>query len=211
MVAGMATKIHLVPLAEMTPGMAGAIRNQVIDAVVAQASRELSLPPDKLVVRDVLPKTDLGMYEVLTTALATDDWIYVQTTLTANVFTNMTANPATMGDQRFVAIYGVRDKRPAGESSSGAGTAGVAEDLMNINSVALVKIIVGGSDKVIWDIGCTAAYYQNPVALSPTAVIIPQNAAYAIQYKFTYILTQIVSHLQLIGVVVEPRGKVLSP
>jgi len=45
----------LIPLQEMAPGQASAIRNSVMDAVVAKASRELALPENKLVIRDIRP------------------------------------------------------------------------------------------------------------------------------------------------------------
>jgi len=212
MVAGILqpTKIQLIPLNEMTPGMAGAIRNQVIEAVVAQASRELALPYDKLIVRDVRPLSDLAMYAVGTTALTTDNWIFHATTTTANAWTNACANPATMADNRFVALYGVRNGMPT-EGSAGGGTAGVAGDVMVFSPICQVKINVGGSDKIIWDIISTQSDRNTHVALSPSAVIIPQNATYNIQYKLTYVTADIICHLQLVGVVVEPRGLVLSP
>ena len=205
-----ATKMQLIPLSEMTPGMAGAIRNQVIESVVAQASRELSLPYDKLLVRDVRSLSDLQMYEVLTTALAQDDWIYVATTTVANAWTAVTANPATMADNRYVAIYGVRNGLPYSGSVAG-GTAGVAGDVSPYSDINLVRINVGGSDKVIWDVTCTQLDRNGHVALCPSAVIIPQNSTYTIFYKRSHILADVISHLQLVGVVVEPRGVVLSP
>lgn len=205
-----ATKIHLIPLSEMSPGAAGAIRNQVIDSVVAQASRELALSPEKLVVRDVRPLSDLAMYEVLTTALAQDDWIYCPTTTVANAWTAVTANPATMADNRYVAIWGVRNGLPYSGSVAG-GTAGVAGDVSPYTDINLIRINVGGSDKVIWDITCTQLDRNGHVAFSPSAVIIPQNATYTIFYKRAHILADVISHVQLIGVCVEPRGLVLTP
>ena len=119
-----------------------------------------------------------------------------------------------MGDNRYVALFGVRDLR-----YSAAGTEDVS-DVSNLPKTksalgpvaSLIRITVGGSEKVIWDVSCMQAYADAQVAFSSSAVIIPQNASYKIEFgKFMTTTAEALYHIQLIGVVVEPRGKVISP
>ncbi len=207
-----ASIVNLLPLAELTPGQVGAIRNSVIDSLVKQASQELRLSPDSLIVRDVLPVTDLAWYTTPGTAATVQDWVYNATTTSA-AFVSVTGT-AAMADQRYVALYGVRDLRvglmatgPGGASATAAVTLGEVAA-----AVSLVKINVGGSDKVIWDIKNMEAYPRWASAFAPTAVVIPQNASYNISlYKMDSAAGQKPIFLQMIGVTVEPRGKVISP
>ena len=216
---------QLIPIKEMTPGAIGAIRNAVIEALVAQASRELSLPQDRLIVRDVRPFNDLQMYSGGTTASTTDTWAFDTTTSVAAAFTSVTGSKA-MGDQRYVALFGVRDLRYAqglhttamGTNPSAVyGAAGVAMAAVWPQNVNQIKINVGGADKVIWDITAMYAYPQDVVAFSPSAVIIPQNASFQIYYQLRGHIVNTTPapgqsvRLQLVGIVVEPRGKVISP
>lgn len=215
---------HLIPLAEMTPGQVGAIRNSVISQLVRQVSAELNMDPSKLVVRDVRPFRDLTMYAAGTTAATIDEWHYDATTTTADAFTTVTGSQ-TMGDQRWVALFGVRDlRRGVGVHTTAMGGAGGMESTSFVGDatafgavanvmgqvVSLVKVNVGGSDKVIWDLSGMEAY-DVPVGFSPSAVIIPQNAAFNLYYYFKSTVAGIRAYLQLIGIVVEPRGKVVSP
>jgi len=172
-------QIHLIPLAELSPGQAASIRNEVIDAVVKIASTELKLPADKLVVRDIRPKTDLGY--------ANEDYKEV-TGSTTGVFETMCSG--TMADQRWVAIYGVRDDSPS-------------------PSVTQLKFTIGGSDRVIWDIQGLYGVNETKVGLSPSPVIIPQNIPFTIQRYV--IAAQLGAHIILKGVTVEPVGKTLTP
>ena len=212
---------HLIPIHELTPGSVGAIRNQIIGALVRQVSQELSLPEDKLVVRDPRPFADLQMYSAATTDLTVDKWSYDPTTITANAFTTVTGTK-TMADQRYVALFGVRDLRMGigthttdmGTDFDSTGTDAVAM-LGPIppagGMVTFIKINVGGADRVIWDLTSVESYPSNLTGFSPTAVIIPQNASFNIGYYFKTNLADLRATLQLIGVVVEPRGKVISP
>lgn len=211
---------HLVPLAEMTPGQVGAIRNQVISQLVKQVSMELNVPIGDLVVRDVRPFSDLAMYAGGTTAATVDEWLYDATTTTAAAFTSVSGNQ-TMGDQRYVALFGVRDlrwrigvhttKMEVLDSTEATGAVDLVGKQYPGQMVSLVKIAVGGSDKVIWDTTSIQSYIDQMVGLSPSAVIIPQNATYNIYYYFKTTAAGIRANLQLIGVAVEPRGKVISP
>ncbi len=207
-----ASLINLIPLAELTPGQVGAIRNEVIDNLVKQASQELRLSPDSLVVRDVCPVRDLAMYSVLTTAATTEDWVFNAST-TAAAFVSVTGTNA-MADQRYVALYGVRDLRTGLMATGAGGASATLACALGIAAacVSLIKINIGGSDKVIWDIKAMEAYPRWAAAFAPTAVVIPQNASFNISYyKMDSAAGQKPIFLQLVGVTVEPRGKVISP
>ena len=198
---------HLVPMQEMAPGSVGVIRNQVISGLVAQASRELSLPETSLVVRDVRPVLDLTMYSGGTTAATIEDWIYTATSGTG--FISVTG-AQTMADQRYVALFGVRDLR-LGIGIHATSTLLGSSLTVYTSYLSLIKINVGGADKAIWDTKCVQPYKNNLVALTPSAVVIPQNSSFNISYYKTVTTAGLVMLIQLIGVVVEPRGKIISP
>ncbi len=207
---------QLIPVNELAPGAVAAIRNQVINALVAQASREMGLPETQLVVRDVRPLGDLQLYAASGTDATSERWGFTGTgTSAAYLDINGTK---TMGDQRYAALFGVRD-RSAFNAASGSATLAVARTASK-QVVSLVKINVGGGDKAIWDTSGMYSYQEALAAFTPSAVIIPQNATFVISfYKMGSIengaVTSPVSGeivwLQLVGVVVEPRGKVISP
>lgn len=202
---------QLIPIQELTPGAVGAIRNAVINQVVAQASRELNMPADRLVVRDILPYTDLGWDYGAATAGTTDQWLHDATSGAVGFYSVIaTSGGAQMGDMRYVAIFGVRDLR------GGLGATTTATEV-STNKIGLafhskIKIIVGGADKVVWEVSCLSAYIGTgpAVAFAPTAVIIPQNTQYDIQFYESIAKSTEVT-MQLIGVTVEPRGKLISP
>ena len=207
----------LVPLAEMTPGQVGAIRNAIIDRLVADVAAELNVSPRDLVVRDPRPFNDLQMYAGSTTDSVVNEWLYDATTTTANAYTSVTGNKV-MADQRWVALFGVRDLRrgqgmhsTAMDSQATAMVLAAALDQLP-NMVSFIKLSVGGGDKAIWDISCLEAYGpESMVGFTPGAVVIPQNATYNLAYYFKSTVAGFRAYLQLIGVVVEPRGKVISP
>lgn len=193
--------------------MIAQIRNNVISQVVALACKELNMPADKLIVRDIMPYTDLGFdYGAASTGTA-ENWEHDMTGTTVG-YTTVTGD-ATMADQRYVALFGARDLRFA----QGATSQGVTDRLVNAElqgGVSFIKFSVGGATKALWDFTCAQAYKQAMVAFSPSAVIIPQNAAYNIyfyQKNIAAVATakSIPVYIQLIGVTVEPRGKVISP
>jgi len=208
---------QLIPLQELTPGQVGKIRNDAINAVVAKACRELSKLPDDLIVRDILSYTDLGWDYGTATAGTTNKWVH-SATAAAIGYSSMTG-PETMADNRYVAIFGVRDYS-AGlgctGSTGGAGlaTAGGQSTISpGIMMMSLIKFSVGGADKVIWDITSLRAYLPSgiAVAFSPSVVVIPQNTAFNIYFYQQLTNADIDIFLQLIGVTVEPRGKLISP
>jgi len=211
-----ATLTHLVPLQELSPGAVGAIRNQVIKSTVAQAVRELNLPEDKLVVRDVRPLLDLAMDSAVGTASTSERWGFGDALVAIGWISVTGAN--TMGDQRYVALYGVRDM---GLNYGASGSATIPVALASYKEIiSFIRINVGGADKVVWDISGIRAYQDANVAFAPSAVVIPQNASFNISYYREGSLeagvpvaptTLEVAWLQLVGIVVEPRGKVISP
>lgn len=211
-----ALECNLIPIDEMTPGQIGAIRNKVIAEVVKKASQELVLPPEKLIVRDIRPAADLALYAGGTTTSTVDRWVYDATTTTANAFTSICGS-AQMGDQRYAAIFGVRDLRKSlGLHQTSMGGTGMTDMIGATSSVmpaaqvvSFIKLIVGGSDKVIWDLSSMQPY-ENLAAFTNSPVIIPQNTQYQIQYQFNMIIAGIRAYIQLIGVIVEPRGRTIN-
>ena len=208
---------NLVPIQEMAPGAVTAIRSGVINALVAQAARELSVPASQLVVRDIRPYSDLQMYNLTTTDSTSEKWGYMTTTAAIG-YIAVNAATKTMSDQRYVALFGVRDVH--GWAVSGAATIPVVGVAPNAPTVSLIKVNVGGGDKALWDVTGMYAYQEARAAFTQGAVVIPQNATYVISYYFKGTLAagavgapvaDSIAWLQLVGVVVEPRGKVISP
>jgi len=200
-----ATECQLIPLDEMAPGSVGAIRNSVIDSVVKLASSELKMTPEQLIVRDVNPVRDLIMYSTGTTTATTEDWVYTMAATAGYISVTGTQN---MADNRYVALYGLRNLR-AGQGTHATSTVAFAPVVI-APSISLVRITVGGADKVIWSLDSTIPYRMHEVGFSPTAVIIPQNASFNIAFYHKVAQAQIMQ-IQLVGIVVEPRGKVISP
>lgn len=191
----------LIPVEELPAGSLGAIRNEVTKNLINLASTQLKISPDLLIARDIRPYSDLAWCthaNFVTSALTTDIWNattdgaltgfqeMISTTSSANVMT----------DQRFVAIYGVRDMRTCFATQV-------------TQAISLLKIEVGTSTKAIWDTTKLSCYKKNPVGVCPSAIIIPQNTSY--QFYGYIIAVSTVCWVSLEGVVVEPRGKVISP
>ena len=201
--------IGLIPIQELTAAQIANTRNSVINSLVDLVSHELTLSPDKLVVRDIRPEADLQ----LNTHATEENWL-VDATLTVD-YQNVTG-AQTMADQRWIAIFGVRgltfNTPGTGAGVSTATGAAYPTDTSYAKLASLIRISVGGSEKVIWDTSCLDAYRDAQVAFSQSAVIIPQNASYQIEYcKLITTAVDCLYSIQLIGVVVEPRGKVISP
>lgn len=202
-----AIQTQLVPVKELTPGAVSSIRNGVIDQVVTIASAELNKLPEDLVVRDLRPFSDLAWCtttNAVTAALTTDTWIATSDdSLVYGSFVGcVTSGSTTMANNRWVAIYGVKDMR--------ACLTTVIEP-----ALSLIKFNVGGNDRAIWDLFSMYAYPDAMAAISPSAVIIPQNTDYQI-YLYGGLSsdggsTDVAQYIVLEGVVVEPKGKVLSP
>jgi len=169
---------QLIPFSELTPGQSGKIRNDCIEALLTEASLRLKLPRERLVVRDIRAKSDLDFtYE---------DWRET-TGATADAYETMTTG--TMGDNRWIGIFGVK------------------ADADNFACTA-IKFNIGGGDRAIWQLQ-SLNEEDGMVGFSPTAVVIPQNTIYTIS-RFVRSASSSCT-LVLKGVVVEPRGKVVSP
>jgi hypothetical protein len=202
----MATVTTLSPIRELAPGQVSAIRNSVIDSVVAKASRELSLPEDKLVVREIRPYTDLGLYgvnTVLDTASAADRWgsytrsaSMVNSPASGGSYVSACTASKTIADDTYVVVYGVRDMR------GGLAT-------VSANAVTLIKFNIGNADRAIWDLTKAQLYYDSAVAISSAAVVMPPLAPIVISLYLHASNVEI--YLQLMGFVVEPVGKVITP
>ncbi len=194
----MAKLTQLIPAQELAPGQIGAIRNQVAKALLGQASYELRLPVDNLIVRNIRPQTDLDWCSNTdySTAVTIDNW-YCTVKSAATYKDIITAASTTMADQRYVAIYGLRDSRFA-----------IATPIAQTTS--LFKFNVGHSDKSIWDITKCYCYRSKVVGIAASAIVIPQNTYFQIS-GYLYDSSAVAGYISLIGLVVEPRGQVISP
>ena len=180
-----ATFSQLIPYSELAPGQAGAIRNELIKKMVAEAVARLKMSEDRLIVRDIRAKDDLTVYSKGADA-GIEDWCGV-TDATANVYETMATG--TMADQRWVGFYGVKCDEDAFACTA-------------------IKFNVGGSDRVIWQLqGLNED--DGFVGYCPSGVVIPPDAPYTIE-RFIRSKSSSVK-LVLKGIVVEPRGKVVSP
>ena len=199
------SNIMLIPTQEMAPGQASAIRNSVMDAVVAKASRELSLPENKLVIRDIRPYSDLAFQtntDFVGTASTVDIWGtwlnssgYVATG-TAGAYRDSIVDSTTMADNRYIALYGVRDMRMSLNTI-------VAQD------ISLIKFEIGAADRTIWDLSKCESYRTGIAGMTSSPVVIPPLAPY--QISCYLIAGSVAPHLQLIGFVVEPVGMLITP
>lgn len=202
----MATITTLTPVKEFAVGQLSAIRNSVIDGVVAKASRELAIGPEKLVVREIRPYTDLGMYAVTTvldTASAADRWgsffnaaAAVNAPASGGTYVSSCTSGKTIADDTYIAIYGVRDSR------GGMTT-------VPANAVTLIKFEIGAAERAIWDLTKAQSYYEGAVAVSPAVIIMPPLAPIVISLYLHADNVEI--YLQLMGFVVEPVGMVITP
>lgn len=168
---------QLIPFSELSEGQAASIRNAVIQKLVSMATSQLAVPAEKLVVRDIRADSDMGYtYE---------DWRET-TGATADAYETM--DTGTMGDERWVGIYGVM----------------VSGDM----SCSALKFNIGGADRTIWQLQCLKES-DDFVGLCPSAAIIPPNTPYTISRYVRSASSTF--HCVLRGVVVEPRGLVVSP
>lgn len=190
----------LIPIEELPPGSLGAIRRQVTENLINTVATQLKVSPDTLIARDIRPYTDLAWgtnSDFTGSAISTDIWNVAQVSSAGAFYDIVTDASTTMADRRWVAIYGIRDMRTCFATRV-------------IQAITLFKITVGNSVKAIWDTTKLAAYKLNPVGVSASAVIIPQNS----QFQFSGYCTgsaTTVCWVSLEGVIVEPRGKVISP
>ena len=175
---------QLVPFSELTSGQAGAIRNDVIRRLLSIAVRELKVGVDNLVVRDIRAKEDLILYSK-GAAVDVEDWGCVTGT-TADAYETMAAD--TMATDRWMAFFGVT----------------VNPDC----PCTALKFHVGGGDRVIWQLQALRED-DDFTGLCPSGVVIPQSIPYTIS-RFVRVASS-PAVIILKGIVVERRGKVVSP
>ena len=96
---------------------------------------------------------------------------------------------STMADGRWVVIFGVK----------------VDPDSF---SCSMLRISVGGAERAIWQLQALGAR-DDYVGLSPYGVVIPPNAPYIIS-RYVRSVSK-TANIVLKGIVVESRGKVVSP
>jgi len=210
---GAVAQTHLIPTMELAPGSVSAIRNSVIAEVLKQVSEQLRLPEDKLVVRDIRPYADLYWCSntadsIFSTAISNERWdaeldaTNAYADASTDFFDVILSTYTSMANERWVVIYGVKDAR--------ACLSTIVEP-----RITLIKFTVGGNDRAIWDIQCKDAYPNAMAAVSPSAIVIPQNTDYqiAIQPAFSGNASadNVQEYITLEGVVIEPMGKLLSP
>ena len=108
---------YIIPFSELELADIISIKQQVIDALMSIATRMTGLTPEQLVVRNILPSTDLGLTNEYweTPSLTANDW--------TNYFTKQ------LDEQQFVVFYGVANLSPDPKVTalrfkvgSGAGT-----------------------------------------------------------------------------------------
>ncbi|MDD5397845.1 MAG: hypothetical protein PHU70_02075 [Dehalococcoidia bacterium] len=180
-----ASLIQLVPFSELAEGEAASIRNRLIEKLVALASRELSMAPEKLVVRDIRAKEDLALYSAGADA-DVEDWGCV-TGSSPNAYETMATG--SMATNRYMGFFGVK----------------CAVDAF---ACTALKINTGEADRAIWQLECLKPE-DGMVGFSPGGVIIPQNSAYTISRYVRKASSA--AYILLKGIIVEPRGRVVSP
>jgi len=199
---------QLIPFDELTVGQVGAIRNSVTNSLLLMAAKELSMPLANLVARDLRPQSDLDWASDDNatnglvnngTPVTTELWRFRSSDdIGAAVWGScITPNSQVMADQRFVAIYGIKNARMTIAAPLG-------------QTITLWKIVVGNSTKCIWDSEKLNAYRNNVAGITSSAVIIPQNTQWNI-WGYLPAASDVLQEFSLEGVVVEPRGKVVSP
>ena len=180
-----ATLSQLIPFSELSPGQAGTIRNELIRKIVSEAVARLRLPEERLIVRDIRAKDDIVIYSKGADANV-EDWGAVTGT-TADAYETMATG--TVDDQTWIGLYGVKADAEA-------------------NACSAIKFNVGGADRMIWQLQALSEE-DGFVGFCPSGLIIPQNTIYTISRFVRDISSP--AKLVLKGIVVEPRGKVVSP
>ncbi len=145
------------------------------------ASRGTNYALDKLIVRDIRPLTTVGDLDY-----TYEDWSET-TGATANAWETMSTG--TNVDQRWIGFYGVR----------------IDPDSFSITAL---RFNIGGSDRVIWELQALGEE-DGYTGFCPSVIVIPPNAPYTISRWVRSVSS--IDKTVLKGVVIEPRGKMLSP
>jgi len=189
---------YLIPIAELTPGGVSSIRNKLRDFLVEETAARLSMAKANLVVRDIRAYEDMVICKTTSAVATENDWKYTGTSAAWEYWTD---EAQTMADQRFIILYGLRDLTMRNTAY---------EAVNAVQAISLVKIEVGNAVKAIWDSNTVGAYALSgpAVAVTSNGVLIPQNAAYQLS---VFVNSAVAQWLQLVGLVCEPRGKLISP
>ena len=115
-----------------------------------------------------------------------EDWRET-TGATANTYEDMCNS--SMADGRWVVIFGVKIDPDS-------------------PSCSMLRFSVGGAERAIWQLQALGAR-DDYVGLSPFGIVIPPNAPYIIS-RYVRSVSK-TANIVLKGVVVESRGKVVSP
>lgn len=169
---------QLIPLSELAPGQAAAIRKAAVEDLLRRAEQESKVTRNRLVVRDILTATDLDY--------GAEEWSEVTGT-TVNAYETMTTG--TMGTDRYIGIFGVKLVEGAGSCSA-------------------LRFTIGGADRAIWQLQSLNAE-DGYVGFTPSVILITQNSPYTISRYVRAIGNAFFCVLK--GVVVETRGKLISP
>ena len=169
---------YLLPAIEMTIEDVPSIKSQVIDAVMAIATRMTGLTPDQLVVRNILPKTDLGLTNEYweTPTLTPNDW--------TNYFTKQLEN------QKFVVFYGVADLSPDPKVTALKFKVGSGDGTKTLDVVHLEELFTNSER--------TDGYLKRPIIYKEQQYV---NVD-------VYSKAAVSEPLVLRGFVVEPAGRV---
>jgi len=134
--------MKLIPIKQLSLADIAAIEASIKERLLDEASRRLALPRERLVVRDVLPKTDMG--------LANEEWI--TPSLTADTWTKYFDEK--LPNTRFVCFYGVADN---------------AADPI-VTAVAMKMGPTGGTTRGVWEIEEIFAD-EVPIGISDEAIM----------------------------------------
>ena len=169
---------YLIPAIEMTIEDVSSIKVQVIDAVMSIATRMTGLTPDQLVIRNILPKTDLGL---------TNE--YSETpTLTANDWTNYFTRQ--LNNQQFMVFYAVADLSPDPKATALRFKVGSGGGTKTLDVVHLEELFANSER--------ADGYLKRPIIYKETQYV---NVD-------VYSKAAVSEPLILRGFVVEPAGRV---
>jgi len=133
--------MKLIPIKQLTLEDLARIKASIKEKLIREVSARLAIPREQVVVRDLLPKTDMG--------LTTEVWI--TPTLAANAWTKYFDKE--LPNRRFVAFYGVAnnaaDPIATGVYLKLGPTGATARAVWEIEELYADEIPVGVTDEII--------------------------------------------------------------
>lgn len=119
---------YVIPASELNVEDIISIKQQVIDALFKVAMKMTGLTKDQLVVRNLLPKTDLGLTNEYweTPSLTANDW--------TNYFTKQ------LDQQQFVVFYGVANLSPSPKATALRFKVGRGEGTKTLDVIQLEEL-----------------------------------------------------------------------